>query len=105
MTNVESRPKNPDSGSLTVSVSEAAKLLGVSRDLVYELVAQSELPALRLGRRIVLPRRAIEELVESAGNHGGGSGQDVEERFVETGSPPPCSESRATLQLARRYTS
>jgi excisionase family DNA binding protein len=56
VTRIEVCPRNPDTVSLTVSVSQAAKLLGVSRDLVYELVAQGELPALRLGRRIVLPR-------------------------------------------------
>jgi len=49
-----------------LSVPEAANLLGVSRDLVYDLVAQGELPALRLGRRIVVPRRALEELVDAA---------------------------------------
>jgi excisionase family DNA binding protein len=59
-------PTRGDRAPLTLSVPEAAKLLGVSRDLVYDLVAQGELPALRLGRRIVLPRRALEELVEAA---------------------------------------
>jgi excisionase family DNA binding protein len=56
----------PDREPLTLSVPEAAKLLGVSPDLVYDLVAVGELPALRLGRRIVVPRRALEELVEAA---------------------------------------
>lgn len=63
MHRIETRPAKRDTHSLTLSVSEAAELLGVSRDLVYELVAQGNLPALRLGRRIALPRRALEELV------------------------------------------
>ena len=49
---------------LTLSVTEAASLLGISRALAYELVARGELPSLRLGRRVVVPRRALEELVE-----------------------------------------
>lgn len=51
---------------LTVSVTEAARLLGVSRALAYELIARGELPALRLGRRLVVPYRALERLVERA---------------------------------------
>lgn len=57
--------------SLTVSVVTAAQLLGVSRALAYELVARGELPSLRLGRRVVIPRRALEALVED-GTRGDG---------------------------------
>jgi excisionase family DNA binding protein len=53
--------------SLTVTVDEAAELLGISRTLAYELVASGELPHLRLGRRrIVIPWKALEALVDSA---------------------------------------
>jgi excisionase family DNA binding protein len=52
-------------GRLVLSVSEAAGLLGISRGLAYELVARGELPSLRLGRRIVVPRRALEALLEA----------------------------------------
>ena len=38
---------------LTVSVTEAAELLGISRALAYELVARGELPSLQFGRRLV----------------------------------------------------
>jgi excisionase family DNA binding protein len=48
-------------------VEDAAALLGISRGLAYELVNRGELPALRLGRRIVVPTSALEELVASAG--------------------------------------
>jgi excisionase family DNA binding protein len=53
-------------GRLVLSVTEAARLLGISRALAYELVARGELPSLRLGRRIVVPRRALEALLEAA---------------------------------------
>lgn len=45
------------------TVSEAALVLGISRAHAYELVARGELPHLRLGRRIVIPRHALEELL------------------------------------------
>ena len=51
---------------LTLTVAEAAGLLGISSDLAYELVARRELPALRLGRRIVVPRVAVEAILERA---------------------------------------
>ncbi len=51
---------------LTVSVEEAAVLLGISRALAYDLVRRGELPHLRLGRRVVVPRKALEEFVATA---------------------------------------
>lgn len=48
---------------LALSVEEAGALLGISRDLAYDLVARHELPAVRLGRRLVVPRRALEEVL------------------------------------------
>jgi len=53
-----------DGGTLTMSVSEAAGVLGISRAFAYVLVARGELPSLRLGRRVVVPRRALEQLIE-----------------------------------------
>jgi excisionase family DNA binding protein len=52
---------------LTMTVEEASEALGISRSLAYELVRQGESPSLRLGRRIVVPVRALEGLVERAG--------------------------------------
>ena len=57
-------PTSPaGSDRLVLTVDEAAYLLNISRGLAYELVARGELPAIRLGRRIVIPRVAIEELL------------------------------------------
>jgi excisionase family DNA binding protein len=49
---------------LVLSVPEAAGMLGISRRLAYELVARGELPALRLGGRIVILRRPLERLLD-----------------------------------------
>jgi excisionase family DNA binding protein len=51
--------------SLVMTVEEAARLLGISRGLAYELVRRGDIPALRLGRRLVVPRHRLLALVES----------------------------------------
>ena len=61
---VKGPPASPTgSDRLVLTVDEAAYLLNISRGLAYELVARGELPAIRLGRRIVIPRVAMEELL------------------------------------------
>ncbi len=56
-----------DRGSaLVVTVEEAGRLLGISRGLAYGLVARDELPHLRLGRRIVIPRMALAALLDQS---------------------------------------
>jgi excisionase family DNA binding protein len=54
---------------LTVTIEEAAKLLGIGRNTAYELARQDRLPVpvIRLGRRIVVPRAALERLLAEAG--------------------------------------
>jgi excisionase family DNA binding protein len=49
--------------SKSMTVTEAAKELGISRGLAYELVSRGELPSIRLGRHIIVPRHAIERLL------------------------------------------
>ncbi|MGH8895445.1 MAG: helix-turn-helix domain-containing protein [Egibacteraceae bacterium] len=39
----------------TLTVGEAARLYGIGRNAAYEAVAAGELPALRIGRRWVVP--------------------------------------------------
>lgn len=54
------------SDHLLLTVPEAAQLLQISRTLAYELVARGELPAVRLGRAIRIPRGAFESWVEAS---------------------------------------
>ena len=49
---------------LTLTVEEAGQVLGVSRGYAYELVRQGALPCMRLGRRIVIPVRALDALID-----------------------------------------
>lgn len=48
---------------LVLTVEESGQLLGISRALAYELVRRGTIPSLRLGRRIVVPRHALLNLV------------------------------------------
>lgn len=48
---------------LTFTVSESAAIMGISRTTAYELVRSGALPCVRLGRRIVITRRTIEEIL------------------------------------------
>ncbi len=50
-------------GRLTYTVPEAAELLGVSRASAYNYVRSGEIPSLTLGGRIVIPRRALAQLL------------------------------------------
>ena len=51
---------------LTFTVEEAGKLLGISRALAYQMVHTGKLPTLRFGKRLVVPQKAIESMLESS---------------------------------------
>jgi len=53
---------------IALSVEEAGMLLGISRDLTYDLVARGDLPSVKLGRRLVVPRRSLEAALLSMAN-------------------------------------
>ena len=46
---------------LTLTVTEAGNLLGVSRSTAYELVRSGDLESIRLRRRVVVPVTALAE--------------------------------------------
>lgn len=48
---------------LTMSVHEAADLLGISRALAYEQIQRGELPVIRMGRRLRVPVQPVLALV------------------------------------------
>lgn len=57
----KSKKEVPLAERLALSVEEAGMLLGISPDLAYDLVAQGQLPSVKLGRRLVVPRRSLED--------------------------------------------
>ncbi len=48
---------------LLLTVSEAARLLRISRGCAYEAVRRSELPHVRIGKTIRIPRHGLEALL------------------------------------------
>ncbi len=49
---------------LCVTVPEAAEMLGISRNFAYELVKQKQLPVVKFGKRLLIPRLALEKMLE-----------------------------------------
>ena len=49
---------------LCVTVPEAAGMLGISRNFAYQLVREGKLPSIRFGKRILIPRVALEKMLE-----------------------------------------
>lgn len=48
--------KNYDELPLMLSVSQMAKVLGISRTSAYELVKEKDFPSITIGSRIVIPK-------------------------------------------------
>lgn len=48
----------------TVSVAEAGRRLGVSRMTAYRAVHAGDIPAIRIGRRLVVPIAALDRLLQ-----------------------------------------
>jgi excisionase family DNA binding protein len=47
----------------TLTVEETAELLGVGRNTAYEAVRTGDLPAIRVGRRILVPTQPLLTLI------------------------------------------
>jgi len=48
---------------LTLTVTEAAQMLGISRGTAYEATRTGELPTVRMGRRRLVPVTALQKLL------------------------------------------
>jgi excisionase family DNA binding protein len=55
-----------DSLCLTVTVEDAARILGISRGAAYTHARDGSLPTIRLGKRLLVPRAALDKLLMSA---------------------------------------
>jgi excisionase family DNA binding protein len=57
-----------------MTVDEAAKALGIGRTQAYRAVQSGEIPSIRIGRRYLIPRAALEKMLRrepTAGTQGG----------------------------------
>ena len=52
---------------LVLTVEQAAEILGISRPTAYLAIRTGEIPHIRIGRRILIPRAALERKLAEAG--------------------------------------
>ena len=52
----------------TFTVAETAAIVGVGRSTLYEHVKRGDIPCIRVGRRVVIPREVVEAAL--AGRNG-----------------------------------
>ena len=67
--------------TVVLTVIEAARLLGISRGLAYEAVRLGQIPSVRVGRRILIPRAQLERML----------GESDDPQAVTKGSSEPNS--------------
>ncbi len=51
---------------LTVTMPEAAKLLGIGRNTAYEAARRGEIPIVRIGKRLLVPVSALDRLLDGS---------------------------------------
>jgi excisionase family DNA binding protein len=62
----KNRKRRTSDTALTYSVPEAGALLGLGRVAAYEAAARGDLPVLRIGGRILVPKVALQRLLDGA---------------------------------------
>jgi excisionase family DNA binding protein len=60
-------PRDPDhfESPLLLSLPDAAHLLGISASFARIMARKGDLPTIRLGRRVLVSRHALEQLIRS----------------------------------------
>ena len=61
--NLLSMDENGTARRETLTVEEAGRVLGLGRAAAYAAVRRGEIPCLRFGRRVVVPRQALDRLL------------------------------------------
>lgn len=51
----------------TYTVTEAAKVLGIGRSVAYQAAKTGQLPIIKIGKRILVPKSALERKLSEAG--------------------------------------
>ncbi len=52
---------------LIYTVEEAGKLLGIGRSAAYEAARSGEIPVIRIGRRLLVSKIALDRMLSNAG--------------------------------------
>jgi excisionase family DNA binding protein len=61
--------RSPNQDSCMVQVREASRLLGITELAVRAAIRRGDIPARRLGRQFLIPRRALEAILSPAAPH------------------------------------
>jgi excisionase family DNA binding protein len=48
---------------LTVTIAEAAQMLGIGRNAAYEAAKKGQIPTIRIGHRLLVPAAALERML------------------------------------------
>ena len=72
----------------TVTVEEAATILGVDRNKAYEAARSGEIPTIRIGKRLLVPRAALERLLAVGANRSARMTQPSPKRRPANASDP-----------------
>lgn len=56
---------------MCLSIPEAGRMLGVSRNFAYELARQGKLPVIQLGKRKLIPKIRLEKMLGGEESHEG----------------------------------
>ena len=62
----QSSPEN----KVTLTVSEAAELIGISKPKMYELIHSNVIPSIHVGKKIVIARQALLDWLSKGENNG-----------------------------------
>ena len=57
----------PSTEVLVYTVPQVARMLGINRNLGYELARQGQIPTIKLGRRLLCPKAAVDRWLTEAG--------------------------------------
>jgi excisionase family DNA binding protein len=49
---------------MTITIREAAKLLGIGRSQAYEAAKRGEIPNIRIGKRVLVPTAALNAMLK-----------------------------------------
>jgi excisionase family DNA binding protein len=50
----------------TITVAEAGEQLGLGRNAAYEAAKRGEIPTVKIGRRLLVPRDAVDRILQKA---------------------------------------
>lgn len=63
----------PTPATLTITIPQAALMMGICRQAAYNAANKGEIPVVRVGKRLLVPRLAFEQMF-------GGAGQEANSR-------------------------